>query len=454
MTAVRSRRTRNTVLALVAALAALVAVAAFGLIGARTLADSTAGQQANGQQVEQATRRLPHTATALIGVIDEDDHLTSAAVAVLEPTGVGGTLVVLAASADASSGNNTVLAPLDAVLQVSGPQAFREAAERLTGLSFDVIEVIDQQRFVQLVTPLGDLPVDMPIDLRDSSSSEEWPQGEIVLSSASAARAITARDESIADWYLEPGRAAVWEAVADRVGAGIGSVTPVASDQDVPTITTLDEFLRRLFADPVQFSALNFVVIDDDRLDEQLPDELAAAFGRGTIPSVVAHNRSETLMTFGTVAPGRLGAPVDAPTFRVISGYTDADLDGLGINRSDVMKNAIDRLLFTKANIVAVTDLPGSGAPEATQIRVADPLILDDVMVVYGDLFGASEVTVAKVATEGVDIEVVLGHSFIEQLRGEMADALAGSDGDASSDQDDNDDQHDEGSDDGDDSDG
>ena len=412
-------------------MAALALVAVFGVIGARTLADSTAGQLADGQQVETPTRRLPHTATALIGVIDEDDHLTSVAVAVLEPTGIGGSLVVLAASADASSGNNTVLVPLDAELQVSGPQAFREAAERLTGLSFDVIEVVDQRRFVQLVTRLGDLPANMPITLRDSSSSEEWPQGEIVLSSASAARAITARDESIADWYLEPGRAAVWEAVAERVGAGIGSVSAVASDQDVPTINTLDEFLRRLFADPVQYRALSFVVIDDDRLDEQLPVELADAFGRSTVPSVVAHSRSETLMAFGAVAPGRLGAPVDAPTFRVISGYTDVDLEGLGKNRSDVMKAALDRLLFTKANIVAVTDLPGAGAPEFTLIRVADPLIVDDVTAVYGDLFGVSEVVVARVVTDGVDIEVELGRSFIEQLRGEMADEVAGSDGDS-----------------------
>lgn len=436
MTAVRSRRSRNTWLAFVASLAGLAAVAALGWAGVRTLADSTAGSLADGQRVENPTRRLPHTPTALIGVTDEDDHLTAVAVAVLEPTGVGGSLIALAASADASSGNNTVLAPLDAELRVSGPLAFREAAERLTGLSFDVIEVIDQRRLVQLVTPLGDLPADMPISLRDSSSSEQWSEGEIVLSAASAARAITARDDSIADWYLEPGRVAVWQAIADRVGAGIGSITPVASDQDVPTITTLDEFLRRLFADPVEFRALGFVVIDDDRLAEQLPEVLATAFGPSAVPSVVAHSRSETLMTFGAVAPGRLGAPVDAPTFRVISGYGEDDLEGLDMNRSDVMKVALDRLLFSRANIVAVADLPGSGAPDVTLIRVADPLILDDVRAVYGDLFGEADVVVADVATDGVDIEVELGRGLIDQLRGETAGELAGSDGDDEADED------------------
>lgn len=436
MTAIRSRRTRSTLVAMVISIAAMAAVGVFGVIGARTLADSRVGRLADGQKVTVPIQRFPFTATALIGVADEDGHLTSVVVGVLEPDGVGGSLIVLAASADASSGNNTVLVPLDAELQVSGPEAFREAAERLTGLSFDVIEVLDQRRFVQLVTPLGDLPADLPIPLRDGSTGEQWPEGEVVLSSASAARALTARDEAIADWYFEPGRAAVWKAVADRVGAGIGSVAPIASDQNLPTITSLDEFVKRLFGAPVQVRTLSFVVIDDERLTEQLAEHLVEAFGPQANEAVVAHNRSETLMVLGAIAPGRLGAPNDAPTFRVVSGYSEADLDGLGKNRSDVIKLALDRLLLLRSNIVAVTDLPDGGAPELTQIRVADPLIVDDVREVYGELFGSSEVTVADVVIDGVDLEVELGLSFIEVLRGETSNVVAGSMGDANEDDD------------------
>jgi len=432
VTAIRSRRTRGTVVALSAAIVSLVTVGVFGVIGARTLADSRAGKLAEGQKVTTPVQRLPFTPTALIGVADDDGRLTSIAVGVLKPDGVGGSLIVLASSADASSGNNEVLVPLDAELEVNGPQAFREAAERLTGLSFDVIEIVDQRRFVRIVNPLGDLPTLMPFPLFDSSTGERWDEGELVLSSASAARALTARDDSIADWYLEASRIALWEAVADRVGAGVGSVAPIASDQDLPLITTLDEFFRRLFADPLEIRALDFVVIDDERLDEQLSDELANAFGESGVQAVVAHNRAETLMTFGSIAPGRLGAPIDGPTFRVVSGFTDADLEGLGMNRSDVLKSTVDRLLFNRTNVVAVADLPGVGAPEVTQFRVADPLIVDDVRALFGDLFGLSEVSAADVVIEGVDIEVELGLSLIDTLRGETGDVVAGSEDDAS----------------------
>ena len=50
---------------------------------------------------------------------------------------------------------------------------------------------------------------------------------------------------------LEPVRLAVWTALAERVGAGIGSALPVGPDVSVPTPADLDAFLDRLYAGPV-----------------------------------------------------------------------------------------------------------------------------------------------------------------------------------------------------------
>ena len=86
-----------------------------------------------------------------------------------------------------------------------------------------------------------------------------------------AARAVTAVDPEIDDWLFEPGRAAIWQAVADRVGAGIGSAAPVASDADLPRPADLDSFLDRLFAGPVQYRALSIQPIDAERIAEELP---------------------------------------------------------------------------------------------------------------------------------------------------------------------------------------
>ena len=43
------------------------------------------------------------------------------------------------------------------------PDELLAAVERLTGLSFDVVEIVDPPRFAQLVTPLGDLLALLPV---------------------------------------------------------------------------------------------------------------------------------------------------------------------------------------------------------------------------------------------------------------------------------------------------
>lgn len=139
-------------------------------------------------------------------------------------------------------------------------------------------------------------------------------------------------------------------------------------------------------------------------------------------------------MLFGAAAPGRLGAPLDAPVFRVVSPFSEDDLEGLGVNSSDVLKRAIDGLFFAQANIVSVADLADAEVPEVTQVLVVDASVSDAVREVYAPLFGDIEVVPATVRIDGIDVEVTLGRSFLEQLRGDSASGVAGSEDDESTD--------------------
>lgn len=428
MTAVRQRRTRSTVISLIAAVVGVAAVVVLGVSGVRSLSDSTAGRQAEGQATTRPTQRLPFTSTALVGVVDEDFRLTSVAVWVLEPTGVGGSIVGVAASADATSGTFDSLAPLAAVYDVNGPEDFLASAELLTGLTFDVVEVVDEEGLAQLIGPLGDLPALLPVSISDASSAEEWPAGENTLSSQAAARAMAATDPAVADWQFESGRAAVWQAIADRIGAGVGSITPIASDLEVPVPATLRQFADRLFAAPVEFRALEFTPIDVDRIATQLAVPYVGV--HGSVDAVVAHDRAEMAILFGAVAPGRLGAPLDAPVFRVVAGFDDAELDSVDMNQTDVLKRAVDRLFFAQVNIVSVADVEGIVVPEVTRLVVADPEVIGAVTSVYEPLFGEIEVVPTEVRIDGIDIEVTLGRTFLEQLHGESESAVAGSEDD------------------------
>ena len=197
MTADRRRRRRNVWVALAASVAGVVAAVVLSGVAVVSMSNSTAGRNvADDLEITDTVQRLPWTSTALIGVIDPDGTLTSTVVAVLPPEGRGGTLVTLSPSADSASGSVEVLRPLDAVFGVEGPEAWRAAVEQLTGLSFDVAEVLDEERFVALVSPLGDLPTLFPFEFTDANSDTTFEAGQNVLTTSNAARAVTARNAS------------------------------------------------------------------------------------------------------------------------------------------------------------------------------------------------------------------------------------------------------------------
>lgn len=429
MTANKARRARHTVLALVVTVVGLVCAGVLTVAGVRTLEDSKAGRVVGAETTQ--SQQLPKTSTALVGTVDEDGRLTSLVVMVLNADGLGGSIVSFAPSADSLSGNDKVLRPLGAVLAVEGPDEFRFAAEILTNLSFDVIELVDAQRFTQLITPLGDFPVRLPTGLHDASSGDAWPKGEIVMSAAEAARAVTAVDPSIADWYLEPGRTAVWQAIANRVGAGIGSEQ--APPAGVP-IASLDDFLRRLFAANVDHRSLTFQVIDDARVADQLPIELARAFGPVAVRAVVAHDRAEVLMVLAAIAPGRMGAPSSAPSFRIVSAFGEDDLAPLELTNADAIKRAIGPLLYLQGNIISVVNRADEAVPDVTVVEVADPSTIPAVTEIYSQLFGPIEVRPATSTIDGIDIVITLGRSYLEWLGSEPATDVAGSLDDETSD--------------------
>ncbi len=417
MTASRSRRTRHTWLALAVTASALVAAGILSVAGVRTLADSQAGRRADGQRVQLPSQRLPFTPTGLVGVLDSDGRLTSVAVLAVEPDGTGGSIVQIAATADSNSGNTTTLAPLNSVLAVSGPEELRSAVETLTAVSFDVVELVDAERFGALMAPLGDLPIELPITVYDTSEGVQWDAGADVMPGFEAARVLTAVAPEVPDYLFEPARAAIWGAVAARVGAGIGSAQPVVSDRDLPQPATLDELVARLFAGPVQFRPLPVRPIDDERVAEQLPPEFEGAFGERSVPAVVVHDRAEMLMVMGAVAPGRMGAPLEAPSFRVVSGFTNDELTPLGYTNADVLNWAIDTLLFAQVNVVSVAELPGAAVPDHSTFIVADPRVIDGVRDEYESAFGDEiDVRAADVLIDGVDIELVLGRDFLDRM--------------------------------------
>ena len=113
----------------------------------------------------EVAQRLPWTPTALIGVQADDGTLAATVVAVLPPEGRGGT------SSRSRRAPTPDRAPTRSCVRwrrCSRPRVGKPGGPRskqATGLSFDVAEVVDQERFIQLINPLGDLPDPVPVRL-------------------------------------------------------------------------------------------------------------------------------------------------------------------------------------------------------------------------------------------------------------------------------------------------
>ncbi|MEY2958045.1 MAG: hypothetical protein RLZZ01_613 [Actinomycetota bacterium] len=420
MTALARRRAIAARVGFGAAAIAVLVVVALAMAGSSILADSTAGRPATDELQPTVTRRLPFTSTAMIGVTDDEGRLTSMVVAALEPDGTGGNIVQLPVAADPSSGLAEFLTPIDALLSAGRSNEFLRALDQVTGLSFDVIEIADEQRFAELVRPLGDLEVALPADLSDGSTGDSWAAGVQRLTSADAGRVLAATEVDVPSWRYEAVRAAVWAAVADRVGAGIGSADPVAADSLLEVPESLDEFVERLFAGPVGFRVLRFDPVAADDAAVRLDPGLREAFGPESLPASVVVDRADRLLVFASIAPSRLGAPLDGPTVRIVNGWTDDSFGADLVDTVDLLTWVVEGIVFGRMNVVSVVTASYPGefpTPEVTRGEFRDAELAARFAEGYTQPFGGLETEVVDAPVDGVDIEIVVGRALATSWR-------------------------------------
>jgi hypothetical protein len=393
------RRRNSTVLALVLGLVAIALSGLAASVGASAIANSRAGRNAAARTSPEVT--FPFTPTALFAVVDGDGRLTSAAAMVLAPSGVGGSIVPLPATADSSLDLGDDRYPLAETFAVAGPEAFVAEAENLTAISFDVVEVVDADRLTTIVARLGNLDVDLPVDVIDDDADDFVAEaGRSTLTPATAADVLTAFTAFELDHRLEPARSEVWEAIAARVGAGIGSASVVGPGEVIPTPTSPDAFLDRLFAGRVGARSLSIAVPSPERNPRSV--------------DTVVLDRPEVVLVFAQIAPARMAAPNESLTFRLEVGFTDEQLEPLGLNNADIARDVINLMLFGQANVTSVSTEPGT-VPQISLADVPDRLLLDSVAEGWGVLLGEFDVRLASEQIAGIDATVVLGESYLEQ---------------------------------------
>jgi len=416
MTALDSRRRKRTLTAAMAGVVVLGAAPVLGYFGADVLRNSKAGTEA----VTIPEVPFPSTPTAVLAVVNDQQDVTALAVMILAPgTGRGGTLVSIPTNASRAQTIDDLNVPVAASFVTGGAEGLLGDVESLSSVTLNFNAIATEADVATLLEPVGPLAVTFPNPVVNTdvegAGSTLFPAGPATLSAAQAASVLTATDPT----QPETGRLAnvrsVWTALATTVGSGLAT----ANVADAAP-TNFNEFLAHFLAGPVQvYNDLNTVALtgaaNPDRLD------------------VGSLDRASVVFVMAAVAPGAMIAPNPNLSFRIENGLTDAEVAAAGLagyTSASLSRDIIARLIFLQSNVVSVSaeiaTLPTKVVPDKTIV-----FTLNDVQAAeekdFVALYGPVEFRRPAVAYPLVDIVVVIGRSYLAEVKKNLDASAVGS---------------------------
>lgn len=414
MTAIAQRRRRRTLVGAATAVLLVVAAAAMFAVGAVTLSNSQEGEAVG---VDTRPRvQLPPTPNALLAATDETGRLASVVVVTLLPEGQGGSIVTVPVNADSTAGFGLQRRPLDESFDAADLNGLVASVEEMLAITLQRAAIVDAAGLEALLPEVDALEFVVPGDVVDTQGGGGViaTAGPQTFTLAETVSILTAIDDDAEVDTSHLNDVAVWEALAQTAPVSVPP-EPVPTDElDRPIApTTVEELMDRLWQGEVSVRDLVLASLDEAE--------------NPTGADVVLIDRRDSNLVFAQVSPGLVSTPNTGLTVRIVAGYTDdelAEAEGAYESSSDLAVELIGRFLFLGGNVTSVDTAP-TGAPPITIIEVADERQLEESIEAAEALFGQAEVRVAETIIEGIDIEVVLGMSYLERERERVGGAAA-----------------------------
>ena len=409
MTARADQRRRRTLIGAVVAVILVVSAAGLTAVGANAVLNSTEGEVVAVDP--RPVLSLPATDNVALAIVDDENRLTSLIVAILSPSGQGGSIVTIPVMADATAGFGEVRRPLAGELDLADPSSFFEQVEATVGVSLQFGEIVDADRLAQLLEPISPVTGDFDVsvtDLDDQRAKAVVDVGAQQFDGPLLAEAMTATEVGADERAQHAMDVALWTGVAN--GASVVSSNDVALNDDGRPMesATVDELFERLWSGPIQVRDL----------------QTTPTFPVGN-NSFVVLDRRDAILVFAQISPARILAPNPGPVFRLEVPITAAQLSQSGSSlesREDVAVEAIGSLLFLGGNVVSVDATSRSdGAPLVTRIEVGSEESFAAIDELGAELFGEVEVVVAKELIDRIDVVVRLGTSYLEKQTMQVA---------------------------------
>ena len=399
MTALPSRRRRNTLIALAAGLVTAVVAPTLVYVGAKAISNSKAGKNVLADvPPEQA---FPDTPTAMLATVNDANELTSLTVFVLAPDAAaasnpahdqrGGSIVSVPINADTES-SDQVLSLRDAYAQ-GGESGLRLGLESAINLSIDFSAVMKRDEFATFLTGLPSVTADLPRDVLGPTEAVVFPKGSTKLTAAQIAEILTSKSPTEHERLRRTNLEAVWIGIATAIGSGRQGQTLSASPPK-----TFAEMATRLMAGPVGSRGLLTRPIDAARN----PDKL----------DVEALDRPDAVLVFASIAPASMSRPGNGQSYRIEApaGY-DAQV-----------RKTIAILLAAGGNVVSVDLRSTPKAKTTLSIYDADAAAVEPT---DNTVFGSVTVQAPSIRLAGVDVTISLGTDYLKQVDLSAPDATS-----------------------------
>ena len=392
MTTLKQRRRRQTWVAFGAGVLVLTMLPVSVVVAWRAIRDSKAAQEV----VALPSRELPTTPTAILAVTDEQNFLTSISIIALTPEGAGGTVMILPVGLMKPGQPAGQPKRLADVYGSDGVDALKVAVESVTNSQIDVIAVNGVDVTAELIARAGTTSPTYATDVTDTETDATRivvAAGANQLTPIQAAQVLASRDVAQMESARMPNIKATWDAIAASIGSGVIGAVPAAVIPDVgaQTPTDMPTFMSALFSGPIKVWQFGFERITDA---EQNPQDI----------DVYGFNAGELVMVMASVAPSAMVA-----VFPTLSVQIDSPFGDIAVTQ-----DATFRMLYMGTNVILVRQVT-STPPPVTVIKYSDEMdraMAEPLTTMFGEIVFEK----ATERVEGIDVQVILGDSFVNFL--------------------------------------
>lgn len=389
----RQRRQRVTWTAFLVGVASFVTIPVGSVVAWRAVRDSRAAQEV----VSLPQRTIPSTPTAIFATVDERNVLSALQVLALSPDGAGGTVMILPLNIVVPGQEEGGLKTLSQVFTEEGPDGLKFAVENITNSQIDLVSVNDVDDTGDLLARAGTIIANFVTDITDSELNILTviaEAGENRFAPIQAAAVLAALDTRQVDSQRTPNIRAIWDGIQQAVAGGRLGATPAVVVPEVGAQVPADmmAFMSALFAGPINIWQIDAIAINSLRKN---PDSL----------DVYEYDPGEVISVMASMAPSAMVAVFPTLNVSLSSPYPEIE----------TTRSATERLLYMAANVVLVRQVDDA-PPPVTVIRYfdeTDRALSENLSLMLGEIVFEK----ATEGIEGVDIQVILGESFVSFVK-------------------------------------